>query len=64
VHLLYVSLKGHRNESKLFDNSVRHRSLPQLLKSFRFWRRVRGDIRDRKPTPFYQEYTRGVAKKS
>jgi len=30
--------------------------LTQLLKPFRFWRRIRRDIRNRKLTPRYQRY--------
>ena len=47
------SLKGHGNEVDFLGflhKSVRHRSLTLHFEPFRFWLRIRGDIRNRKTT--------------
>ncbi len=47
-------LKGHGNEADFLGflhKSVRHRSLTLHFEPFRFWLRIRGDIRNRKMTP-------------
>jgi hypothetical protein len=54
-------LKGHGNEADflgILHKSVRHRSLTLHFEQFRFWLRIRGDIRNRKTTP----QSRGVDK--
>ncbi len=48
------SLKGHGNEADFLGflhKSVRHRSLTLHFEPFRFWLRIRGDIRNRKTIP-------------
>jgi hypothetical protein len=47
-------LKGHGNEADFLEflqKLVRHRSLTLPFKLFRFWLRIRGDIRNQKTTP-------------
>jgi hypothetical protein len=47
-------LKGHGNEAdflRFLQKLVPHRSLTLLFEPFRFWLRIRGDIRNRKTTP-------------
>ncbi len=47
-------LKGHGNEADflgLLRKLVPHRSLTLPFEPFRFWLRIRGDIRNRKMTP-------------
>ncbi len=47
-------LKGHGNEADFLgflQKLVPHRSLTPPFKPFRFWLRIRGDIRNRKTTP-------------
>jgi hypothetical protein len=47
-------LKGHGNEADFlgfFQKLVPHRSLTLPFEPFRFWFRIRGDIRNRKTTP-------------
>ncbi len=53
MHII-VTLKGHGNEADFLgflQNSVRHRFLTLNFEPFRFWLRIRGDIRNRKTTP-------------
>jgi len=48
------SLKGHGNEANFLgflQKLVPHRSLTLPFEPFRFWLRIRGDIRNRKTTP-------------
>jgi hypothetical protein len=53
--LRYIrSLKGHGNETDFLgflQKLVPHRSLTLHFEPFRFWLRIRGDIRNRKTTP-------------
>ncbi len=52
------TLKGHGNEAEFLgflQKSVRHRSLTLHFEPFRFWLRIRGDIRNRKTTPLLAE---------
>jgi hypothetical protein len=47
-------LKGHGNEADFLgflQKLVPHRSLTLPFEPFRFWLRIRGDIRNRKTTP-------------
>jgi hypothetical protein len=47
-------LKGHGNEADFLvflQKLVPHRSLTIPFEPFRFWLRIRGDIRNRKTTP-------------
>ncbi len=47
-------LKGHGNEADFLgflQKLVPHRSLTLLFEPFRFWLRIRGDIRNRKTNP-------------
>jgi hypothetical protein len=47
-------LKGHGNEADFLEflqKLVPHRSLTLSFEPFRFWLRIRGDIRNRKTTP-------------
>jgi hypothetical protein len=47
-------LKGHGNEADFLGflhKLVRHRSFTVHFEPFRFWLRIRGDIRNRKTTP-------------
>jgi hypothetical protein len=47
-------LKGHSNEADFLgflQKLVPHRSLTLPFEPFRFWLRIRGDIRNRKTTP-------------
>jgi hypothetical protein len=49
-----VNLKGHGNEADFLGflhKWVRHRYLTLHFEPFRFWLRIRGDIRNRKTTP-------------
>jgi hypothetical protein len=51
-----LTLKGHGNEADFLGflhkkKSVRHRSLTLHFEPFRFWLRIRRDIRNRKTTP-------------
>jgi hypothetical protein len=48
------SLKGHGNEADFLgflQKLIPHKSLTLLFEPFRFWLRIRGDIRNRKTTP-------------
>ena len=48
-----IPLKGHGNEADFLGflhKSVRHRSFTVHFEPFRFWLRIRGDIRNRKTT--------------
>ena len=48
------TLKGHGNEADFLgflQKLVPHRSLTLPFEPFRFWLRIRGDIRNRKTTP-------------
>ena len=50
----FSSLKGHGNEANFLgflQKLVPHRSLTLPFEPFRFWLRIRGDIRNRKTTP-------------
>ncbi len=62
--LLSLSLlKGHGNEADFLGalhKSVRHRSLTLHFEPFRFWLRIRGDIRNQKRLP--DSPSRGVDK--
>jgi hypothetical protein len=52
-------LKGHGNEADFLgflQKLVPHESLTLPLVPFRFWLRIRGDIRIRKATPCYHRY--------
>jgi hypothetical protein len=52
-----LPLKGHGNEADFlgfFQKLVPHESLTLPFGPFRFWLRIRGDIRIRKPTPRYR----------
>jgi hypothetical protein len=54
-----ISLKGHGNEADFLgflQKLVPHESLTLPLGPFRFWLRIRGDIRIRKTTPRYHRY--------
>ena len=49
-----MGLKGHGNEADFLgflQKLVPHRSLTLPFEPFRFWLRIRGDIRIRKMTP-------------
>ncbi len=49
-----ANLKGHGSEADFlgfFQKLVPHRSLTLPFEPFRFWLRIRGDIRNRKTTP-------------
>ncbi len=49
-----LSLKGHGNWADFLGFLQKlgpHRSLTQPFEPFRFWLRIRGDIRNRKTTP-------------
>ncbi len=49
-----VLLKGHGNEGDflgLLHKSVPHETFTLPFEPFRFWLRIRGDIRNRKTTP-------------
>jgi hypothetical protein len=49
----YTPLKGHGNDADFLgflQKLVPHRSLTLLFEPFRFWLRIRGDIRNRKTT--------------
>jgi hypothetical protein len=51
---VWWSLKGHGNEADFLGflhKPVRHKSITLRFKPFRFWLRIRGDIRNRKTTP-------------
>jgi hypothetical protein len=51
-------LKGHGNEADFlgfFQKLVPYRSLTLPFEPFRFWLRIRGDIRNRKTTPHLAE---------
>jgi hypothetical protein len=51
---LFEMLKGHGNEADFLgflQKLVPHRSLTLPFEPFRFWLRIRGDIRNRKMTP-------------
>ena len=51
---IYSILKGHGYEADFLgflQKLVRHRSLTPPFEPFRFWLRIRGDIRNRKMTP-------------
>jgi hypothetical protein len=53
------SLKGHGNEADFLgylQKLVPHDSLTLPFGPFRFWLQIRGDIRIRKTTPWYQWY--------
>ncbi len=53
------SLKGHGNEADFLGflhKLVPHESLTLLFEPFRFWLRIRGDIRIRKTTQRYHRY--------
>ncbi len=50
----HFSLKGHGNEADFLgflQKLVPHRSLILPFEPFRFWLRIRGDIRNQKTTP-------------
>ncbi len=54
VRVIAGSLKGHVNEADFLgflQKLVPHRSLTLPFEPFRFWLRIRGDIRNRKTTP-------------
>jgi hypothetical protein len=49
-----ATLKGHGNEADFLEflhKPVRHRSITLRFEPFRFWLRIRGDIRYRKTIP-------------
>jgi hypothetical protein len=53
-----VNLKGHGNEADflgVLQKLVPHRSLALPFEPFRFWLRIRGDIRNRKTTTSLSE---------
>ncbi len=53
-HDIAVSLKGHGNEADFLGFLQKlglHRSLTLPFEPFRFWLRIRGDIRNQKTTP-------------
>jgi hypothetical protein len=55
----FCLLKGHGNETDFLgflQKSVPHKSLTLPFKPFRFWLRIRGDIRIRKTTSRYHRY--------
>ncbi len=55
----YPPLKGHGNETDFLgflQKLVPHESLTVPVRPFRFWLRIRGDIRIRKTTPHYHLY--------
>ncbi len=57
--ILDISLKGHGNETDFLgflQKLVSHESLTLPFRPFRFWLRIRGDIRIRKTTPRYYWY--------
>ena len=59
TRMLSISLKGHGNEADFLGFSqklVPHESRTQPFGPFRFWLRIRGDIRIRKMTPRYHRY--------
>ena len=62
VSIAAVSLKGHGNEADflgVLQKWVPHRSLTlPPFEPFRFWLRIRGDIRNRKTTPRLAESIR------
>ncbi len=52
--VLYSRLKGHCNEADFLGFLQKlgpHRSLTLPFEPFRYWLRIRGDIRNRKTTP-------------
>jgi hypothetical protein len=54
----FFGLKGHGNKADFLgflQKSVRHRSLTVPFEPFRFWLRIRGNIRNRKMTPRLSE---------
>ncbi len=56
-----VLLKGHGNERDFLwflHKPVRHRSITLRFDPFRFWLRIRGDIRNGKTTPRFAESMR------
>ncbi len=54
-----TNLKGHGNQADFLgflQKLVPHRSLTLLSEPFRFWLRIRGDIRNRRTTPRLAEW--------
>jgi hypothetical protein len=59
MYCILVHLKGHGNEADFLgflQKLVPHESLTLPFGLFRFWLRIRGDIRIRKTTPRYHRY--------